>query len=126
MNASLTTTITHFDIIPYHGVTAVIDSEAMDVDSDGQRLADLNPDNDIMDTTLESVQAALDKGKAPEKRSVDDAPSAESEIAAATEATEVLERPREGGNDEAAESQMPMCKIPTLTLHSDLLLQSMG
>ena len=112
MNASHTSTLTDSAFISYHGVAAVSYTEAMDVDTDGQRPRDPNPDNHLMDITLDGAHTNLDKGKAPESRPSDDLPSEKNETTAATESTQVLERPREGGDDEAREPPIQIRKTP--------------
>jgi len=127
MNPSHTSTLTHPPLVPYHGVTVLTDTQAMDVDIDRQRPAD-HPrhDTDIMDTTLDDALNASDNGQATEIQVHDDAPVVKTETTAATEPTQVLERPREGGDDGARESTVQQRKTPTLTLYPTLLLQSMG
>lgn len=112
MNTSQTSTLIHPQTAPYNGVTALTYTEAMDVDADGQRLADQDPDKDIMDTALDGAQAVPDKGKAPEVPADRDAPVVMTEITASTEPESVLERPREGGEDGARESPRLMRKTP--------------
>ena len=112
MNASQTSTFTHPPLLPYNGVTAFTDNEAMDVQSDGQRPADQHQHQDIMDTSLDGPQNTPDKGKAPEVKAEVNAPASISETVQTTEPPEILERPREGGGDGDRGSPMQMCKTP--------------
>lgn len=112
MNTTQTSTVTHPHISPYHGVTAVTYSEAMDVDTDGQCLANREPERDLMDTTLDGAQATTDNGKAPEG-SVNSAPSTAATAAISTAEPEpVLERPRGNNSDGARESPKFTSKTP--------------
>lgn len=104
-NTTRTSTLTHSPLTPSHGkLSAISYSEAMDVDKDGQRLADRNPDKDTMDTTLDSAQHDMQKGKGPEEM------AAKTEVTSATEPTPVLERPRE--EKEGARQSTQMRKTP--------------
>ena len=116
MNASQTSTFVHPPLIPYYGVTAFsdTDNEAMDVNADGQPLAGQHQAQDMMDTTLDGPQNVPDKGKVPEAKAESDAPATKSETTATSEPTDVLERPREGGDDgdRGSPMQMQMRKTP--------------
>lgn len=112
MNAAQTSTLTQSSITSYHGVTALTYSEAMDVDTDGQRLANHFSDRDIMDTALDGPPNTTEKGKAPEKLPEHDTVTAKNDVSTATEPTQVLERPREGGDEVAQDSPKQMCKTP--------------
>ena len=105
-NTTRTSTLTHSSLTPSHGkLSAISYSEAMDVDKDGQRLADRNPDKDTMNTTSDSAQYDAHKGKGPEEM------AAKIEITSATEPTPVLERPREG-KEEGVQQTTQMRKAP--------------
>ena len=80
----------------------------MDVANDGQRLADRN-NTDIMDQTLDVTQH--DPAKVDKQAEM----AIKAEVTEAPGPTEVLERPREGG-DGAQQSSIQMRKTPTLTL----------
>ena len=112
MNASYTSTLTQLPLTPYHGVTALAYSQAMDVETDGQRLPDRNQENDIMDTTLDGVHHIADKGKAPETQVDESTSSVKVEPASSTPTSQVLERPREGGDDGVREAPTQMRKTP--------------
>lgn len=77
----------------------------MDVGTHGQRLAEHNRDPDIMDTTIDSAENAPSKGKATDIQPGPDAPATKEDVSAATGPSQVLERPREGG-DGARESPL--------------------
>lgn len=102
----ITSTLTHSAIVTSHGkISAVSYSEAMEVDQDGQRLADRKDDKDNMDTTLEGAQKDAHQSNAPEE------PVARIEIPVAEVLTRVLDRPREG-DGEAQQSSTHMRKTP--------------
>ena len=104
-NTTRTSTLTHSPLTPNHGkLSAISYSEAMDVDKDGQRLADRNPDKDTMDTTLDNAQHDAQKGKCPEEM------VAKTEATSATDPPPVLERPRE--EKAGAQQSTQMRKTP--------------
>ena len=85
----------------------------MDVDTDGQRLGHHYQDHPMTDSPADGgTKATLDKGKAPVSRAEGDAPATGTESIAATDPTQVLERPREGGDEGARESPKQMRKTP--------------
>lgn len=84
----------------------------MDADTDGQHFAHSGSDKDTMDTTLDCVQDALDKGKATESTAAADAPVTTTETTRAAEPDAILERPRQGADDGAQESPKLMRKTP--------------
>ncbi len=112
MTTSQTSTLAYSPITPYHGVTALIYSEAMDVDTDRQHLAHRAPYKDLMDTTLDGAQDTPDKGKAPEVPTATDAPMTVTQSTTAAEPEPVLERPRLSADDGARESPKLMRKTP--------------
>lgn len=84
----------------------------MDVDTDGQRLAEPNPDKDIMDTTSDGAPVAVEKVGAPAAIAVSDVPAVTTEVIAPSESTPVLERPREEGVGGAQQSPTHLRKTP--------------
>jgi len=79
----------------------------MDVDQDGQPLAEHKDRKDIMHTILERAQHDAPKSNVPEES------VAKIEVPAAEESTSVLDRPREReGDGEAQQSSTPMRKTP--------------
>jgi len=113
MNTTQTSTVAHSPNTSYHGVTALIYSDAMDPDTDGQHFAHSGSDKDIMDTTLDCVQNAPDKGKTTAELTAEvDAPVTATETTTAAELDAILERPRQGADDGAQESPKLMRKTP--------------
>jgi len=112
MNTTQTSTVAHSPNTSYHGVTALIYSDAMDADTDGQHFAHSGSDKDIMDTTLDCVQNAPDKGKTTGLTAEVDAPVTATETTTAAELDAILERPRQGADDGAQESPKLMRKTP--------------
>ena len=101
-----TATITHPAITPSYGkISALSYSEAMDVATDGQRLADRNNTPDTMNQTLDAAQH-----DAPE---IDEQAETtiKAEVTEASGPVPVLERPREG-EDGAQQSSTQMRKTP--------------
>lgn len=76
----------------------------MDVNNDGQRIADGIQDKDIMDTTLDNPEESLSNRADPE------APT-EGQVAGAAELNSVPEKSREK-DDEAQQSSKQMRKTP--------------
>ena len=112
MNTSQTSTVTNPHIPPYHGAAALTYSEAMDVDTDGQCLANRESEGDLMDTTLDGAQATSNKDIAPEA-SAHNAPSTTATEAISTAEPEpVLERPRGNSDGGAWESPKFTSKTP--------------
>lgn len=92
---------THPDLTSNHGKK--ISALAMDVDDDGQRIADRTQDKDIMDTTLDNPQDALSNGANPEA-------SAKRQVAAGAEPTPVPDSTEK--DDGAQQSSKQMRKTP--------------
>ena len=87
----------------------------MDVNNDGQRIADRIEDKDIMDTTLDNPQEASSNGADPE------APT-ESQVAGAAELNPIPDKSTEK-DDEAQQSSKQMRKTLILTLPDPSLVE---
>ena len=112
MIASRTSAFIHQSLPPYDGVVALANSQAMDVETDGQRLAESQQHNDPMDITIDSEQNAPDENSGTDTRSEEIPPDTKTDIPAITEPSPVFERPREGGNDTARNSPIQIRKTP--------------
>lgn len=77
----------------------------MDVDQDGQRIADRKDNGESIETALEGSDRDVPTSDIPEE------PVAKLEATAAEVPTPVLDRPREG-DVEASQSSTPMRKTP--------------
>ena len=112
MNVVQTSTLVQPSFTPYHGVTPFTYPEVMDVDTDGQHHPDRNSNNGTMDANSGSAQDTAVKGKAPERQEVQKSPTATNETTAADQPRQVLERPREGGDNGAQELPKHTRKVP--------------
>lgn len=101
-NNSETSILTHPVRASNHGKK--ISAIAMDVDNDGQRIADRIQDKDLMDTTLDNPQEAS-------SNAADPVALAKGQVAAGTEPTPVAENSSEK-DDRAQQSSKPMRKTP--------------
>ena len=102
LGTSQTSILTHPLLVSNHGKK--ISAIAMDVDTDGQRIADRIQDKDIMDTTLDNSQQVSSNDADPE------AP-AEGQVAAGTEPALVPEDSTVK-DDGAQQSSEQMRKTP--------------
>lgn len=101
-NTSQTSILTHPFLTSNHGKK--ISAIAMDVDNDGQRIADRIQDKDIMDTALDNPYEAS-------SNAIDTDAPAKGEVAPATEPTPVPEKSTET-DDGAQQSSKYMRKTP--------------
>ena len=102
LSTSQTSILTHPRLVSNHGKK--ISAIAMDVDTDGQRIADRIQDKDIMDTTLDNPQQASPNDADPKI-------PAEGQVAAGTEPTLVPEDSAVK-DDGAQQSSKQMRKTP--------------
>lgn len=101
-NTSQTSTLTYPILSSNHGKK--ISAIAMDVNNDGQRIADRIQDKDIMDTTLDNPQEASSNG-------ADHEATTEGQVAGAAELNPVAENLIEK-DDQAQQSLQQMRKTP--------------